>query len=147
MNTLTHWNPFKRLARFDPASNFDELFRSLGGRMLARDFDGPPDIPVDVTENDALYSVKAQIAGVDKNDIEVSVDGNQVAISAEVKREANKEGEQDVCIERYYGKAYRAFTLPSDLDAAKAEARYENGVLTLTLPKKRNGGTRRIAVS
>ncbi|HSE11996.1 MAG TPA: Hsp20/alpha crystallin family protein, partial [Rudaea sp.] len=65
-----------------------------------------------------------------------------------VKRETKKkEDEKEVYTERYYGKVYRSFTLPSDLDSAKAGAHYENGVLTLTLPKKGNGGTRKIAVS
>lgn len=147
MNAPSRWSPLKNLARFDPAAGFDELMRGLGGRLLPREFDAIGNIPVDITENDKSYCVKAQIPGVEKNDIDVSVEGNQVAISAEFKREETKDGEQDLCVERYYGKAYRAFTLPTELDGAKAAARYDNGVLTLTLPKKPNGDTRRIAVT
>ncbi len=147
MTALTQWNPFKRLLRLDPAAGIDDLFRSLGAHPMLRDFDAAAEMPLDVTEKDGAYCVKAQLPGVDKNDIDVSVEGNRVAISTEFKREEKKDGERELCVERYYGKAFRAFTLPDDLDAAKASAGYENGVLTLTLPKKQNGDARRIAVS
>ena len=146
MSNLTHWNPFKTLARFDPASSFDDLVRSL--RPAWRDLDFTPGIRIDVNEDDKSYSVKAEIPGVDKKDIDVAVDGNQVSISAEVKHEtSNKGDEKEIHTERYYGKVYRSFSLPDDLDSSKAEARYDNGVLSLTLPKKTNGnGTKKIAV-
>ena len=150
MNTLAHWNPFKTTAsRYNPAATFDDLFRGFGMRPVWRDIEAAaPDIRIDVSEDDKVYRVKAEIPGVEKNDIEISVEGNQVAISAEVKRESTKkDDEKDVCTERYYGKVYRAFSLASDLDSAKADAHYDKGVLTLTLPKKHNGGTRKIAVS
>jgi HSP20 family protein len=148
MTTMTTWNPFKSMARFDPISGFDDLFRGIGVRPAWREFEVVPEVRIDVTENDKGYMVKADIPGVKKDDIEISVEGNQVAISAEVRRESKKkEDEKDVYTERYFGKVYRAFTLPSDLDSTKADAHYENGVLFLTLPKKSNGGTRRIAVS
>lgn len=147
MSALTRSNPFKT-PRFDPMVSFDDLFRGLGARPLWRELDVAPDIRIDVKENDASYSVKAEIPGVQKNDIEVSVEGNQVAISAEVKHETKrKDDEKEIHTERYYGKVYRAFTLPGDLDSTKADAHYENGVLSLTLPKKKNGSTRKIAVS
>ncbi len=151
MNTLTRWNPFKTMTRFDPIASFDDLFRGFGTRPAWRDFelaDVAPEVRLDVTENDKSYQVKAEIPGVDKNDIEISVEGNQVAISAEVKRATKKkEDEKELYTERYHGKVYRAFTLPNEIDSAKADAHYDQGVLTLTLPKKANGGTRRIAVS
>lgn len=147
MSALTRWNPIKT-ARFDPMMSFDDLFRSLGTRPAWRDLDTAPDIRIDVNENDTSFIVKAEIPGVAKNDIEVSVERNQVSISAEVKRETKKkEDDKEICTERYYGQVYRAFTLPNDLDSTKADAHYENGVLTLTLPKTRNGSSRKIAVS
>lgn len=148
MANLTHWNPFKNLARIDPATPFDDFFRGFGLRPSFRDIDVAPDFRIDVNEDDKAYRVKAEIPGVTKNDIEISVEGNQVAISAEVKRETKKkEDEKELYTERYFGKVFRSFTLPTDLDSAKADARYENGVLVLTLPKKGNGATRKIAVS
>lgn len=147
MANLTHWNPFKATPRFDPIANFDDLFRGWNVRPMAREFDVAPDVRIDVNEDEKAFKVKAEIPGVEKKDIEISVEGNQVTISAEVKRETKKkEDEKELYTERYFGKVYRSFTLPNELDAAKAEAHYDQGVLTLTLPKKSNGGTRKIAV-
>lgn len=147
MSNLTHWNPFKTLARLDPAASFNDLIRDL--RPAWRDFDLSPGVRIDVNEDEKAYNVKAEIPGVDKKDIDVAVEGNQVSICAEVKRETSKkQDEKEVYSERYFGKIYRSFSLPSDLDSTKAQAHYENGVLTLTLPKKSNGnGGHKIAVN
>ena len=146
MSNLTHWNPFKTLARFDPATSFDDLVRTL--RPAWSDQELSPGIRIDVSEDDKAYTVKAEIPGVDKNNIDVSVDGNQVSIRAEVKRETSKKDEKEIYTERYVGKVYRAFSLPCELDSAKGQAHYGDGVLTLTLPKKSTGnGSKKIAVS
>ena len=147
MSNLTHWNPFKSLSRL-PGRDFENYFRGLGSPSIWANFEtNAPDIRLDINEDDKAYRIKAEIPGVDKQDIDVSVDGNQVSISAEVKRESKKkDGEKEVCSERYYGQVYRAFSLPADVDSGKAEARYENGVLTMTLPKKSNGQSHKIAV-
>jgi HSP20 family protein len=148
MTSLTSWNPLKQAVRFDPISNIDEMFRNLAARPAWRNLDIAPTIPVDVAENGKSYTVTADIPGVNKDDIQISVEGNQVSISAEVKREStHNESETDVLVERYYGKTYRSFTLPSELDANKAKAQYKDGVLTLKLPKKANGSSHKIAVS
>lgn len=150
MTALTHWNPFKGMTRFDPAISFSDVFPNLGfGRLpLPRDIEVAPEIRIDVSEDDKAFHVKAEMPGVEKKDIQISVNGNQVAIGAEVKRETQKkDGEREIYAERYCGKVYRSFTLPSDLDAEKADAQYEKGVLTLALPKKGNGSARKIAVS
>lgn len=149
MTALTQWNPLKSLTRLDPLTAFDDLFRALPVRPLLREIETiAPDARIEVSEDDRHYRIKAEIPGVEKNDIEISVNGNQIAISAEVKREVKKkEGEKDLYTERYYGKVYRSFTLPLEVDNAKADAHYENGLLTLTLPKKQNGNARRIAVN
>ena len=82
-----------------------------------------------------------------KEDIQVSIDGNQVAISAEVKRQKEeKQGEKILRTERHYGKVYRAFALAQDVDQEQAQAKYENGVLELTLPKKAAASTRTLTV-
>jgi HSP20 family protein len=76
-----------------------------------------------------------------KEDVKVQVDGNRVSISAETKQEKEeKEGERVICRELYQGSSYRSFTLGSDVDESKSQAKFENGVLELTLPKK-NGKT------
>ena len=102
---------------------------------------------LDVEENDTGYSVKAEIPGVKKEDIRVEVDGNQVSISAEVKQEREvKEGERVLRSERYFGKVSRSFQLPVAVDESRTTAKYEDGVLTLTLPKQAAPSSRRIAV-
>lgn len=147
MSTLSRWSPFKSLSRIDPMADIDNLFRGLGMRSLMRDAESVPDIRVDVREDDKSYRIKADIPGVKKEDISVSVDGGQVTISAEVKREKESKDEREVCSERYYGNAFRAFTLPVEVDDKKAEAKYDDGVLTLTLPKMPNGKVHRVAIS
>jgi HSP20 family protein len=148
MTTVTRWNPLKATPRFDPIASFDDLFRGWGLRPLAREMEVAADIRIDVSEDATTYKVRAEMPGVDRNDIEISVEGNQVSIGAEVKRETkSKEDEKDVYTERYFGKVFRSFTLPIDLESAKSEAKFDKGVLTLTLPKKSNGGSRKISVS
>ena len=136
---ITRYDPFKELSRLDP-------FGDIGWPRVRRLFDVEPVEPtirLDVTESDKAFTVKAEIPGVAKEDIDVQVSGNQVSLSAEVKREKEeKKDETVVHSERYYGKQYRSFTLSQDIDRDKAEAKFDNGVLTLTLPKleaTRNG--------
>ena len=146
MTALTRWNPFKQLARFDPATDLDDMFRGLGLRLLTRDAESPLDMRMDVREQDSNYRVTVDLPGVDKDKIEVSIDHNQVSIKADVERETRKEEGKQIHTERYCGSAFRAFTLPQDIDEAKAEAQYDKGVLTLMLPKKSNGSSRRLSV-
>lgn len=147
MANLTRWSPFKTLSRFEQAAPFDDFIRTLGLRPQWAELEAP-DVRIDVTENDGAYRVKAEIPGVDKNDIDVSISGNQVAISAEIKRESKKkDDERDIYMERYYGQVYRSFSLPDEVDSGKASAHYESGVLTLELPKKGNGSARKLTIS
>lgn len=146
MTMLTRWNPLKPLSRTEP-NDFDDLFRNFGLRAMFRDLEVAPEIRVDVSENDEAYDIQADVPGVRKEDIDITIDGNQVSITAETKRESEKKnGNRQVCTERYYGQVFRSFSLPTDVDDAKAQARYENGVLSLHLPKKGNGQQRRIKV-
>ena len=128
MSNVTLFHPFA-----DPAIN--DLFRGLFRPVRAeRD---AVSIKLDVAEKDGAYVVRAEIPGVTRDDIQVSIDGNQVTIGAEVKRETDrKDGERVLHIERYVGSAFRSFTLPAELDEAASAAKYENGVLELTLAKK-----------
>ena len=129
MNQLTTYDPFAD-------AGIDELFRGFF-RPVRFEKAGPAMIKMDVTEQDNAYVVKAEIPGVSKENIQVSIEGNQVTIGAEVKREKDvKDGERILRSERYYGSAYRAFTLPVEVDEATSNAKYENGVLELTLAKK-----------
>jgi HSP20 family protein len=138
------------LTRYDPFPDLDDLFRGfrLMPVRMPRETEAAPQIRVEVKEDDKNYVVNAEIPGVKKEDIKVTVDRNQVAISAEVKRESEKKvGERVVHSERYYGNVYRSFTLDSVVDDAAAQAKYSDGMLTLTLPKKSGKPDNRIRIS
>ncbi len=137
------------IARFSPFDDtFNDLFRGVLVRPVSFDSPAAPaEIRVDVSENEGAYTLRAEIPGVKKEDISVTVDGDTVAISAEVKQEKDvKNGERVLRSERYYGKVYRAFALGQAVDEAGVNAKYVNGVLELTLPKKAAVQAKRITV-
>src|SRR3989454_5833884 len=107
----------------------------------------PTQFRMDVSENDKEYQVLAELPGVKKEDISITINGNEVAVSAEVKHEKDVEnGETVLRADRYYGKIQRAFTLGQEVDDATAQAKYNDGVLELTLPKKTVAPAKRLAV-
>lgn len=137
-----------RLSLYDPfADVFPELFRGMlapasaeGGKAL--------EIRIDVTETDAEYKVAAEVPGVAKDDIHVQIDGNRVAISAEVSKDKEaRDGERVLRRERYRGAVSRSFALANEIDEERASAAYENGVLNLVLPKKVAAGARKLTIS
>lgn len=134
------------ITRVDP---FDDLFRGFFVRPV--DFNGQPQqapsIKMDVREQGDAYLVHAELPGVKKEDIHVVVDGNQVSISAEVRQEKEvKEGERTLRSERYFGKVSRSFQLQQDLDDTRSVARFADGVLELTLPKRVASPSKRLAI-
>jgi len=146
MANLTRYDPFS-LARTDPFGDIDDLFKGFFMRPVL--FEGQPQmqIKMDVKEDDNAYTVHADIPGVKKEDIHVSIEGNLVSISAETKMEKEeKKGEKVLRSERYVGKVARSFTLAHDVDEAKSQAKYSDGVLELTLPKKAATATKKLAI-
>ena len=138
MNQLTAYDPFADSA-------IDEVFR--GFFRPVRVEKAPATIKMDVTEQDGAYVVKAEIPGVAKDDIQVAIEGSQVTIGAEVKREKDvKDGDRVLRSERYFGSVYRGFTLPVEVDEAASQAKYENGVLELKLVKKPANAGRKLTV-
>ncbi|MBX9630953.1 MAG: Hsp20/alpha crystallin family protein [Burkholderiales bacterium] len=138
------------ITRFTPFDNtFDDLLRGFFVRPMTFE-DAPvnaPQIRMDVKENEKGYVVHADIPGVSKEDIHVDIDGNQVSITAEVKRRTEqKEGERVLKTERFYGKTARAFALASEVDAGGAQAKYADGVLELVLPKKVAANAKQITI-
>jgi HSP20 family protein len=140
MANITRYSPF------DEA--FDDLFRGFFVRPLS--FEAPASAAqfrVDVSEDEKAYQIRAEVPGVKKEDINVTIDGDTVAISAEVKNEKEvKNGERVLRSERYYGKLYRAFTLGQAVEETGTSAKYSNGVLELTLPKKAAAQAKRVTV-
>ena len=138
------------ITRFDPFNDLvDDLFKGFLVRPLAYEGRGEalPRMKVDVAEKNGAYIVTAELPGVKKDDIQVTIDGAQVTLAAEVKRE--KEVSQDERVlhtERTFGKATRSFTLPQELDEAKVEAKYRDGVLELTLPKKAAAARKQVTI-
>ena len=142
------------MTRFDP---FNELVDDLFKGFLVRPFSfegradaGVGQLPrakVDVAEKNGAYVVSAELPGVKKEDIHVAIDGAQVTLEAEVKREkeASKD-ERTLHSERVYGKVVRSLTLPQEVDESKAEAKFKEGVLELTLPKKAAAQRKQITI-
>lgn len=146
--SLMNFNPFSELARFDPFQRLDDFFGEGRLSPALREMAMEPRIRMDVTENDKAYTVKADMPGVNKEDIKIDIDGNHVTISAETKRESEeKQGESVVRSERYFGQQYRSFSLASEINEAEASAKYQDGVLELVLPKKAHGGGKKVVVS
>lgn len=140
MANITRYSPFE--------DAFDDLFRGFFVRPVSYDAPaGAAQFRVDVSENEKAYRLRAEIPGVKKEDINVTIDGDTVAISAEVKNEKEvKNGERVLRSERYYGKVYRAFTLGQAVEEAGTSAKYANGILELTLPKKAAAQAKRITI-
>ncbi|WP_181358886.1 Hsp20/alpha crystallin family protein [Pseudothauera lacus] len=134
------------IIRRDP---FEDLFRGFFVRPVefGNTTAEAPQMRVDVKEDNDAYQVHAELPGVRKDDIHVSIDGPVVSISAERKQEKEvKEGERVLRTERYFGKVSRSFQLGQDIDEARASARFNDGVLELTLPKKAAAQARRLAI-
>ena len=138
------------VTRFDPFNDLvDDLFKGFLVRPVSYEGRGEalPRVKVDVAEINGAYTVNADLPGVRKEDIQVSIDGAEVTLTAEVKRE--KEASKDERVlhsERVYGKVVRSFTLPQEVDEAKAEAKFKDGVLELTLPKKAAAQRKQITI-
>ncbi len=133
-------------------SLFDDFFRDMSPGFFVKPLHGEPlpapgQIRIDVKDAGSAYTVSAEIPGVKKEDIHVTVEGGMVTVRAEVKQEdAQSRDDRLLRSERYYGAVSRAIALPQDVDQAQAKARYDNGVLTLTLPKKQGNGSQKLRI-
>ena len=133
-------------------SLFDDFFRDFAPGFYVRPLHGdalptPAQIKVDVKESDALYTVQAELPGVPKEDIHVSLDANVVTLRAEVKQMDTKTSDEKVLrTERYFGKISRSFQLGQEIDEAAASAKFNDGVLELNLPKKAEVQAKRLNI-
>ncbi|HEY4371785.1 MAG TPA: Hsp20/alpha crystallin family protein [Burkholderiales bacterium] len=141
MSTLTLYrDPF--------AASFDDVLRGFFTRPATRQQPAVRAIRFDVAEQGNAYVVSAELPGYNKEDVQVEIDGARVTITAEAKAQTeNKEGEKVVYSERHTGKAVRSFELTSEIDSDTAAAKYENGILTLTLPKKTQEGRKLLNIA
>lgn len=134
-----------------PASLFDDLLRGFSPGYVVQPLHGdalPRQIKLDVKDDGDNFVVHAELPGVARDDIHVSVDGDVVSLSAEIKQHDQKSEEERVLrSERYYGAVSRSIRLPADVDESRAAAKYDNGVLTLTLPKRQQSqGARKLRI-
>ena len=140
MATLIPYDPFAD-------SGIDELFRGFFQPVRREGRAGQVPIKLDVAEDDKSFTVHAEIPGVTKEDIQVTIDGNQLTLGAEVKREKEvHDGQRVLRSERFYGSAYRTLTLPTEVDETQSQAKYQNGILELKLVKKAPQAGRRLSV-
>ncbi|RPH42277.1 MAG: Hsp20/alpha crystallin family protein [Burkholderiales bacterium] len=147
-----------KVSIYDPfADVFPTLFRSLlnegsseqrgGGAQAGGGSQQAVPMRVDVSEGERAYTVRADLPGVPKDAIHVDIDGNRVTIRAEIKRESEqKDGERVLRSERYYGAFARSFALTDEIDEDQASAKFDNGVLELSLPKKAVAGAKRLSI-
>ncbi|MDH3461564.1 MAG: Hsp20/alpha crystallin family protein [Burkholderiaceae bacterium] len=141
MNELRLNDPFAT----DP---WEDMFRGMLRPWRAEWASRAPQIKLDVSEAEGVYTVKADIPGVRKEDVDVQIDGNLVTISAETKQ--SKDDKKDGRVlrsERQYGYATRSFSLANAVDESKARAKYADGVLELMLPQKSGSASKRVAIS
>ncbi|HSB98028.1 MAG TPA: Hsp20/alpha crystallin family protein [Spongiibacteraceae bacterium] len=134
---------------FDPmTTQLNKFLQSWLPREWPLEKEFGSDMKIDLSEDEKHYTVRADLPGVKKEDIQVEVDGNRVAIGAQMKSfKEEKKGETVIHCERYEGKVFRSFSLGSDVDDSKAEASYKDGVLELRLPKKSNGKSKRLSIN
>lgn len=128
----------------------DELFRDVNPGYFIKPLHGDPlpsQIKVDVKENPNEFVVEAEIAGAGKDNIQVDIDGNVVTIRAQISQVDSENKEEKLLrSERYFGEVSRSFQLSSEVDQESSKARYDNGILTLTLPKKQKKTGQRLAI-
>ena len=130
---VQRWDPFRELRQMEDTMN--RLWRGFGGTPTASGGVEYWNIPMDVVQKDDIVEVKAVVQGVNIDDIDVSVEDNVLTIKAERKTETEKEDEQYLLRECVTGSFYRALRLPDTVDTEKIESTYDNGVLTVTMPK------------
>lgn len=141
MNELRVKDPFA----IEP---MEDLFRNMLRPWRSELSTRTPQIKLDVHESDGSYTVKAEVPGVSKDDIDVRIEGNQVTISAEVKKDKEeKKAGRVLRSEREYGYASRSFTLACEVEESRSEAKYQDGILELTLPKKTKTSSKRLPIS
>lgn len=144
MSNITHWDPFR-----DFWGMRSMLDRFYDGSLLPSGtgyFSNSLNIDLDVAETDDAYVVKAQLPGINPEEIEVTYDSNLLTIKGEIREDEEVKKERYHIRERRFGSFSRSITLPFAVKADKIEAKYEAGVLKLTLPKSEEAKPKKIVV-
>ncbi len=145
MSNLTRWNPIREMAAMQTLMDrmFDDTWRSL---RSANELEGSS-LALDIHEDKTSYTVVTSLPGVNADQINISLHDDFLTIEAELpEKKIEREEVRTLVQERVYGKYSRRVRLPQPVNAEKVEAQYEDGVLTLTLPKAENALPRSIPV-
>lgn len=129
---MRRWEPFRELVSL--RDDMDRLFRSFFGGPL-EEVEGFWAPVIDIEEDNDSYYVRAEVPGIKKEEIKISVRGNALSLSGERKQESETKNKTFHRVERSYGRFKRTISLPSEIDAEKVKATYKDGILTVTLPK------------
>ncbi len=142
-NTLKIWEPFQDLVRFD--DEFDRWYDSMVRKFFGQEVrNWMP--AIDIAENNGNIEVRAEIPGVNKEDLKVTIDGDVLSIAGERKQESETKDKKYHRIERHYGKFRRTINLPYAVETDKVKATYKDGILTITIPKPESAKTKEIEV-
>jgi len=136
VRNLTRFDPRSDIARVGAFPDIGNFFRGLGLSPLLRELEQAPRMKVDIEDNEQVYTLKAEVPGAQRDDLNVTIAGNTVSIQMNVSQESSSQQGSMLRAERIYGEEYRTFSLPQEIDEARADAKLENGILVLTLPKK-----------
>ncbi|MDX1546856.1 MAG: Hsp20/alpha crystallin family protein [Rhodothermales bacterium] len=143
------------LIRFSPTHDMRRLQREIDGLFegffptQTQSENGNASVwtpRVDLTESDDAYFIHLDLPGMKKEDLEINFEDGTLAVSGERRAEQTEDNRRFVRVERSYGRFYRAFTLPQAVDLDRVEARFENGVLHITVPKSEEVKPRRIDI-
>jgi HSP20 family protein len=145
MSTLIRWDPIRELDGMHDV--MDRLVEESLSRPLARTlWDITSEPSMDLYQTDAAVVVKMGLPGVKPEDIQVSVANGVLNIRGELKEEKEEKEKMYLLRERRFGSFSRSVTLPSNVSVEKADAQFENGILTLTLPKAEEAKAKMITV-
>ncbi len=150
-NIIKQWFDDKNLSQFRDISNmeytFDRLFKEFSDWKKQngnQSFGFSPSC--EIVEEDRNYVMKFDLPGIPKDQVKIEVDGDQLTVRAERKEEKKKESKKKYLAEVIYGSYLRSFTLPAPIDEKKVDAKFENGVLTVTVPKTESVRAKEISI-
>jgi HSP20 family protein len=142
---IERWDPFRDMHSMRDA--MERFWQETVGRPMSSVFsEWVGSIPVDVSETDSGFVVRATMPGVRPEDIQISVHGDRLTLQAERQSEQERQGEHVLVRERHAATFYRTLTLPAPVSSDQADAKYEQGVLTITLPKAQPSKSAQIKV-